>query len=64
MNEAIEYALENLEQTRDIHDVILAMKEKVLRGFDAAVKEAIPDWYGRDWGCLENDHLYGGYIYI
>ena len=51
MNEAIPYALNNLEQTRDIHDLIYDMKQAVLKRVDNAIRNAVPGWYGDQCEC-------------
>ncbi len=58
MNEAIEYALDNAEKTRDIHDVIFDMKKVILEGLDRAIREAVPGWYDDKWKVHDKYNLH------
>ena len=64
MNEAALYALEHIDKTVEILDVIHDMEKLVFKGFDSAVKESISDWFGENWQCNEKKNLMGGAIYL
>ena len=64
MNEAALYALEHIEITAEILDVIHDMEKLVFKGFDSAVKESISDWFSGDWQYDKSENLMDGAIYL
>lgn len=49
MDAAVKYALENIEQTKQIRDTIEKMDEEVWSIFDEMLISSFADWFGEQW---------------
>jgi len=63
MDSSVKFALENIEQTKKIYDVIKNLRHEIWTAFDDALRESFNDWFGNDWQLGESSLSDDGYIW-